>query len=209
MEKSQTIGKLAAALAKAQGEIKGALKNANNPFFKSDYTDLQGVWDVARKPLADNELSIVQMPEEMSLIPESRMYKLQISTALLHSSGEYIISTLTIPVSKADAQGIGSVITYGRRYALAAMVGIYQADDDANAACETTAPDKATTVRENKKVNSQLSRSQHVPSKNNNGPKVCADCGAALTGAQAAISEHKYQRPLCNACQEKLESKAG
>jgi hypothetical protein len=125
MLKSEQINELAAALAKAQGQIEGAKKSSSNPFFKSKYADLAECWNTCREALTANEISVIQMPEEIN-----ENGRLNITTMLAHSSGQYISSTLTMTVTKLDPQAIGSVITYGRRYALAAMVGLAQEDDD-------------------------------------------------------------------------------
>lgn len=125
MLKSEQINELAAALAKAQGHIEGAKKSSSNPFFKSKYADLAECWNTCREALTANEISVIQMPEEINANG-----RLNITTMLAHSSGQYISSTLTMTVTKLDPQAIGSAITYGRRYALAAMVGLAQEDDD-------------------------------------------------------------------------------
>lgn len=125
MLKSEQINELAAALAKAQGQIEGAKKSSSNPSFKSKYADLAECWNTCREALTANEISVIQMPEEIN-----ENGRLNITTMLAHSSGQYISSTLTMTVTKLDPQAIGSAITYGRRYALAAMVGLAQEDDD-------------------------------------------------------------------------------
>ena len=125
MLKSEQINELAAALAKAQGQIEGAKKSSSNPFFKSKYADLAECWNTCREALTANEISVIQMPEEIN-----ENGRLNITTMLAHSSGQYISSTLTMTVTKLDPQAIGSAITYGRRYALAAMGGLAQEDDD-------------------------------------------------------------------------------
>jgi hypothetical protein len=125
-ETSEQIGELAAALAKAQGAITGAKKDADNPFFKSKYADLESVWAVCRQPLSDHALAVVQTSEVVD--PQGVV----IATTLVHASGQWMRGRLRMVPVKADPQGIGSCITYARRYALAAMVGVYQVDDDGN-----------------------------------------------------------------------------
>lgn len=127
MEHSEQINEIGAALAKAQGAIENATKDKANPFFKSTYADLAGVWDACRAALSANGLSVVQTPEQSDK-------GVLVSTMLLHSSGQWISGSYLMPVSKFDAQSIGSAITYARRYALAAMVGVAPEDDDGNAA---------------------------------------------------------------------------
>jgi hypothetical protein len=126
--KSETIGALAAALSKAQAQISGAVKDSSNPFFKSKYADLQSVWEACRKPLTDNGLSVVQTTEVY------QTQGLMLRTTLLHSSGEWIAGDMPVLAKDASPQAQGSGLTYARRYALAALVGIYQTDDDAEAA---------------------------------------------------------------------------
>jgi hypothetical protein len=125
IEKSDQINELSAALAKAQAAMSFAKKDSANPFFKSNYADLASVWDACRKPLTDNDLSIVQLPE----MSESGLC---MRTMLLHSSGQYISSVFNMPLVKNDPQSYGSAMTYARRYSLAAITGVYQDDDDAN-----------------------------------------------------------------------------
>jgi hypothetical protein len=130
MEKSESIGKLAEALAKAQGAIEGAKKDQANPFFRSKYADLSSVWEACRKQLSENGLAVMQTT--CGSDPDT----VTVETFLTHSSGEWIKSSLTMRPTKSDPQGIGSCITYARRYALAAMVGVAPEDDDGNAASQ-------------------------------------------------------------------------
>ena len=132
MNTSQTIGHLAAALAKAQGEITGALKDSSNPFFKSRYADLASCWDACRKQLSSNGLSVVQTTQ-----PTKR--GLMLVTTLVHESGEWMRGYLPILAKDDSAQAQGSGLTYARRYALAAIVGLAQVDDDGEAAQVRTA----------------------------------------------------------------------
>lgn len=127
MEQSEQINELAASLSKAQGKITGALKDSSNPFFKTKYADLASVWDACREQLSANGLAVVQ-----TVSGEGEM--LRVTTSLIHSSGQWMRDTLPLKPSKSDPQGIGSAITYARRYALAAIVGVAQIDDDAEAA---------------------------------------------------------------------------
>tara|TARA_R110000868_G_scaffold351431_1_gene612692 strand:+ start:320 stop:973 length:654 start_codon:yes stop_codon:yes gene_type:complete len=129
MNKSESIKELATALAKAQGAIKGAVKDSANPFFKSKYADLASVVEAIRSAFAANGLSYVQSVEP------SDKDEVRVETTILHSSGEWIgCGVLALPVSKVDAQGYGSALTYARRYSLSAATGVAPEDDDGNAA---------------------------------------------------------------------------
>jgi len=125
---SESIANLAKALSIVQGKLSHAKKDSSNPFFKSKYADLESVWDACRSLLAENGLCVIQMPGNYF---EGRMWLI---TKLCHISGEWIEQEMSVPVMKPDPQGAGSALTYMRRYALAAFIGVVQADDDANAA---------------------------------------------------------------------------
>ncbi len=124
---SETIGELAKALAKAQGEIKGATKDAQNPHFRAKYADLASVWEACRGPLSANGLSVIQTTDGDGT-------NVEVITTLAHSSGQWIRGKLVMRPVKADPQGIGSALTYARRYSLAAMVGVAPEDDDGEGA---------------------------------------------------------------------------
>jgi len=140
-QQSADIAELSQALCKAQGAMKGAVKDSDNPFFRSKYADLSAVWEDIRKPFAENGISAIQMPA-------GGTGSITVITQLTHTSGQWIRSRLTmtpVKISKGrdgeikeaatkDPQSVGSCITYARRYALAAMAGVYQIDDDGNEA---------------------------------------------------------------------------
>lgn len=139
--KSEQINELAAALSKAQGQMEGAKKDTQNPFFKSKYADLASVWEAIRKPLSENGLSVVQgtsirsfIPAESTIAMDFEADALILETTLLHASGQWITSITPVRAKDDSPQAMGSAITYARRYALAAIVGVYQEDDDANMA---------------------------------------------------------------------------
>lgn len=135
MNKSESIGVLTKALSLAQAEIKGAVKDSNNPFFKADYADLSSVWDACREALTKNNLAIFQ-PTDVS------DQGVVVETVISHESGEWVSGRLLIHPTKNDPQGIGSAITYARRYALASMVGVCPADDDGEGAMGRDKKDK-------------------------------------------------------------------
>lgn len=139
MQRSESISQLAAALAKAQSVMTGALRDSENPHFRSRYADLASVWEACREPLSSNGLSVAQLP---GITDRGTV---TVETVLLHESGEFIGGTIEIPAAKSDAQAIGSALTYARRYSLAAVVGIAPEDDDAEGAVgRGNAPGKKT-----------------------------------------------------------------
>jgi len=136
MNKSDSIAEIAGALAKAQSEIANAHKKSVNPHFRSSYADLAEVLNTVRPVFASHDMSVIQAPEYGDGI-------VTVETMITHSSGEWIASSVSAPVSKQDAQGVGSAITYCRRYGLAAMAGIAQEDDDGNGAVQGPGKAKA------------------------------------------------------------------
>ncbi|GAG02283.1 unnamed protein product, partial [marine sediment metagenome] len=101
MNKSDEINELATALAKAQGSITNASKSSANPFFKSKYADLAEVINTVKPVFSEHGLSVTQLPAyENGLV--------SVETVLMHSSGQWLSSTISSPVAKQDAQGVGS-----------------------------------------------------------------------------------------------------
>jgi hypothetical protein len=123
MMQSENINELVTALAKAQGEIQPAAKDSTNPHFKSRYADLSSVWDACRLPLSKNGLAVMQTTAVVN-------DKLTVVTTLAHSSGQWMRSELPVLVANNNPQALGSALTYMRRYALSAIVGVAPGDDD-------------------------------------------------------------------------------
>lgn len=150
MNTSEQIQDIAAALAKAQGEMGGAVKDSANPFFKSKYADLASVWDACRGPLTKHGIAVVQFPkteyqgepvpyEWTSKMGETRygvrvVCVVSVVTRLTHSSGQWIEDAVSTMLPTGDPQAVGSAITYLRRYALQSVAGVAPEDDDAEAA---------------------------------------------------------------------------
>jgi hypothetical protein len=139
MIKSETLKELNAALSKAQKAMKNARKTSENPYYKSKYADLGEVWDACREELTSNGLAVAQLPTV-------RDGKVVLTYILLHESGEYLGEELEMTPVKADPQGIGSAITYARRYSLAGLAGVATEDDDGNAASRNSGEAKAVEV---------------------------------------------------------------
>lgn len=124
MNRSDTIIELSKSLAKFQGEVANPKNTATNPFFKSKYAPLDEVLNVVRPVLSKHGLSIIQAPS-------SEGEHVSITTTLLHESGEWIeFAPLSLKTDKNTAQGAGSAITYARRYAVSAILGIASEEDD-------------------------------------------------------------------------------
>ena len=159
MEQSEKIGNLVTALVNVQGSIKAAKKDSENPYFKSKYADLGAVWDSCREPLHKNGLAVIQTTKVVG-------DKVALVSTLAHTSGEWIRGELLLMPVKNDPQGVGSALTYGRRYSLAALLGIVaDEDDDGNAASH---PQNRETPRKS----NPTSLPDVVKDAHSNGPAV-------------------------------------
>lgn len=126
-QKSEIINELATALAKAQGAMEGASKSSSNLHFRSKYASLEHVVDAYREEFAKNGLSLTQHPSAVGA-------DVTVTTVIMHVSGQWISSSLTMTAKDAGPQAIGSCITYARRYAALAAAGLAPEDDDGEAA---------------------------------------------------------------------------
>ena len=142
MKTSETIGEIAKAISIMQGTMDPAKKDKINPYFKSQYADLPSVWQAIREPLSQNGLCVVQDAITLDT-------GISVITRVIHTSGEWIeFGPLLVPLAKNDAQAVGSAISYGKRYAIGAALGVVaEVDDDGNKASKA-----APAVAPKKKV---------------------------------------------------------
>lgn len=132
---------LAEALVKCQGMVEGAKKGKKNDHFRSKYADLASVWEACSDALQENGLAVLQFPTQ------SPPGTVGLRTVVLHESGESIEDTFHMPLKDAtNPQAAGSAITYARRYALMAALGICPEDDDGNAAAKAPKTESAITA---------------------------------------------------------------
>lgn len=167
------IDKLAPALVKAQGAVEGALKDRQNPAFRSKYADLSAVWEACKPALQANGLAVLQLPTKA---PAGHI---GLITVILHESGQSISEAFYMPLKDAsNPQAAGSALTYARRYALSAALGICPEDDDGNGAAKAAPAPKAQvtpssadwgvmfngskTIEEKKKIFMDLRNSSHA-----------------------------------------------
>ena len=132
MNRSETITEIAKALAKFQSEVSDPNRTKENAFLKSKYVTLDSLLQAVRPVLASNGLSFLQVPFTGADV-------VSVTTMLLHESGEWLESDpFTLPLMKKDPQGVGSVVTYARRYSLSSILGVaWDEDDDAQSNNET------------------------------------------------------------------------
>lgn len=148
MKTSESVIEISKALCAAQKDMRPALKDSNNPYFKSKYSDLTSVWESVRVPLTSNGISVWQ---DITTSDKS----ISVTTRVAHISGEWIeFGPFTIPLMKSDAQSIGSASSYAKRYALCAAVGVVS-DDDVD--------DDAERITERSNIKPQSKKSDFVP----------------------------------------------
>ena len=150
-ETSPSLASFAPAFHAAQAQMENAKKDSKNPHFKSDYANLNSVQDATMPALSAHGFSVMQGPGGTD---GSNGGKAQVTTLVLHTSGEWVKTVASSPLTKQDPQALGSAITYLRRYSLAGMCGITQTDDDGEATVREVKPkpakreifDLATTI---------------------------------------------------------------
>lgn len=166
MNRSEQSDLIDAAIAKAQKALKPAARDAVNPHFKSRYADLSAVWDAIRGPLTENGIGVLQDVENIGKA-------VAVTTRLVHSGQWYEFGPLVMPLAAETAHGIGSAITYGKRYALSAALGVAtEDDDDGNAAVGPS---------------QQRVDSDDKPIPENSGNPPCPKCGSA---AKVIVSKY-------------------
>jgi ERF superfamily len=194
LEMSPQINELAAALAMAQGAIGLAAKDAENPFFHSRYMTLGAIRETLRTPLSANGLAYVQAASTDGA-------RVTVETVLLHASGQFIKAALTLAAKDDGPQAIGSTISYGKRYLLAAMTGVVaEEDDDGEAAMGRPAPKRSRplSTREEERPSSAPSHAETVvPQGSRERPRARRDEQAPLSDAArrklfATAREHKW-----------------
>ena len=155
MNKSDSIKELANALALFQSEVAIVSKESSNPFFKSKYASLDNIITTIRPTLHKYGLSFAQFPVGDN----------ELETTLIHTSGEWISGRAKISPKDNSPQAQGSAITYMRRYALSAVLGLAtEEDDDGNQATRgSTSPAKALYAKKQGNVPTPLENDESVP----------------------------------------------
>ncbi len=147
MDKSDSIKNIAVSMCEVQAEMESASKNKDNPFYNSSYADLSEVLRCIKAVLPSKNLSFMQMPSFENGV-------VSVETIVMHTSGEWISSVSSSPISKSNPQGVGDAITYLRRYSLAAIFGLSQDDDDGNSNTGELTNDKSQN-KSKQKVNGE------------------------------------------------------
>lgn len=179
---SQSIKTIAPALLAAQREMGDAVKDSKNPFFKSNYADLNAVREAVMPALNKNGITVLQLNTPG---PEGRQF---VRTLLLHESGEYMGSDTEVVANKQnDPQALGSAISYARRYGLQSMLCVGAIDDDG---------EKALGRGSQAPAKPQLTVSASVVAKKETAPEVkTAQNMVDAVTASPAKAATKFPRP--------------
>jgi hypothetical protein len=200
IESSDKLTQLPKALVKAQAAIGKALKNENNPFHRSTYADLEAIIDAVKPPLNDHGFSFLQT------VGCDGNGGATVTTVLLHESGEWIRDTAPVYLKKVgDPQAFGSGVTYTKRYALQAMLGVPSADDDAEGAMgrggngerQNTSPQQGNT--NGRPHFSQPTEQRQGPRQNKGQSQAALPPTAPGQGTPLAKLSHHQKRILATA----------
>lgn len=147
MATPDSVKALLKALVNASKTFEAVEKGRTNPHLKNKYSDLGDVLDATKDALLANGLVIIQDPISY---PDGEA-KMVVRSRLIHEDGAMLMNEVGVPLAaNANAQAVGSAITYGRRYGLKALLGVQDADDDGQSAARrspaaTAAPAPAVT----------------------------------------------------------------
>ena len=166
---SDSLTALAPALAKVQAEVGHATKGNVNPAFKSKYADITEVLDTIKEVMAGHGFSYSQWP---GFHEGANSGIVTLETLLLHESGEWIRCEAAAPLERETAQGVGSALTYLRRYSLTSIIGLGQEDDDGQAASRA----RESTARRESYVRPQAPKAPALPTRD----EVRESLGVAL-----------------------------
>lgn len=180
---------LFAAMASAFPEIEGAIKDSNNPHFKSKYADLSSVTEAIKPALAKHKLFYFQVTHEQA-------GGVCVETIVGHAEGEQLsFGKLFVPATKQDAQGYGSALTYARRYSLMTAFGVCPEDDDGNAASKSAPRHNQADTGE---VVSKAQLGQLQKEVDRTGADLRVFCGYYKIDALPDLPAHRFDHALRN-----------
>lgn len=172
MKSSETTAKVFAALVAAQGEMPAIHRDRENSHFRNRYATLDSIVDAVRPVLARHGLAVASGVGTPHTSEAGTLLAFSVTTRLIHISGEWIESSVVLPIAKNDPQGAGSAVTYGRRYSLSALLSLATDDDDDGEAAVSheAAPRKASAP----------APSKSAPAKASGGDPSCPKCSGAM-----------------------------
>lgn len=219
MKTSDTITQIAPALVAAQAALRPIGKDGKNPAFRSTYATLDAIMEGVRPVLAANGLAVMQSVTLPETNADGKLVGITIETLVLHTSGEYLASYTPIPVAKSDAHGLGSAISYGRRYGVQTALALQTGDDDdGNAAVTQTRRPAKTKAAPQPEPGKRLHES--VPDTPSDGMSLAKAEGITLKGQRLGDMDtdrlaklltwanEKQNDVIAMACQTLLDARA-
>jgi ERF superfamily len=182
---------LSEALVAAQKEMPAVDRDSTNPHFKSKFTSLDNLLAKVRPVLNRHGVAVVQMPSQ------DDAGKPTLVTRLVHTSGEAMESTMPLLLAKSDPQGLGSALTYSKRYALSAALAIAdQEDDDGNGSDGSGVATLAASAKQLGILGSALNWLLPAESSASTWDAIKAQCGGEISGpvANAVIATIKARK---------------
>lgn len=178
MKYSEQMDKIAKALLAVQKEIEPVFKDSTNPHFKNKYVSLDSMTEYLRPILAEHGCIILQGGDSPS-DPQGQFFFIDVVTTIMHESGQYVTSTVRMPLDKANPQGAGSALTYGRRYGLGALLAITTDEDDDGQ--KATFRNEQSVVKSIKSVAEQTGHTAppRQATQSNDSP-ACPICGSDM-----------------------------
>ena len=190
---SKELNELTKGLIKFRQQLVQPYKDADNPFFRSKYVPLPNVVDAIDKALVDTGLTYTQYAT-------ANEKAVSVTTILFHESGQFIqFAPLTLPAVKLDPQAVGSAVTYARRYALCAVFGITEFDDDAEGAMNHNNKPTKQSKPAPKPKTANKARIQTVKTKIS---KLASDQGIDPAGAEKMILKYFKINGTLDECNE-------
>jgi hypothetical protein len=188
MKTSDSLASLAPALVKASAELKAVGKDRTNPHFKSTYASLDAIMEAVRPVLAKHGLTLVQGASMPHSDESGRLVGFTVETLLLHASGEFVSSAVVMPLGKADPQGAGAAMSYGRRYGVSAILSLATEDDDDGNSAMPTPQQRAQQVVQ------QAAPKPAAPRERGGEPSHVSEF------VDAALERHNDSAPSCPKC---------
>jgi hypothetical protein len=198
IEHSDTITNLMGAMLAVQGAVDGVAKDSNNPAFRSKYASLESVVDTIRPHCQKHGLVVMQAPGGLTTEAEARPM-IVVETMVVHAeSGEWIRSATQIPLTKHDAQGAGSAITYGERYSLMAMFNLPPVDDDGHAASAHSSSPPSSISQQATAARRAPTAPQTPPLPDRDGMLAAVNRSGSMKALTDLIAKPRWAEALAN-----------
>lgn len=208
MKHTDSLVKLAPSLVAAQAELKAVGKDSTNPHFKNKYASLDAIIDTVRPVLAKHGLAIVQGATVPMTTDVGGLVGFAVETMLVHTSGEWLTNTAIMPLGKADPQGAGGALTYGRRYGLSALLSLATEEDDDGTVASRPATSRAAAPAAAAQNGGQTAHSKKMPFGRSRGMPLGEIDSPALVSTidwcKADAEKQERFKDLIAACEEVL-----